>query len=323
MAVWGVLALVIVVAVAACSSSPPTKNAGNADVVTIPMVLVGDSGNPSVGIKPFKPGVYQNCSQAPSGLPNCIMVGGIGYKYMISELETTVAQYVTFLNVVDPGGSNRYRLYVDNMSPSVWPKYGSVSFSSGASDGHHYSVAYPEWANKPIGFVDFISAAHFANSLANGKILSQTTSSSNGFTIYTYKVQLSPDIETGMYNLRDPKTTRTRSSGFVIPSQDEWIKAAYFDPKGGGKYSYWEYPTGPYNAPHASLLNPGNGDVTNAGTQPLAAYSPEGPTAPNGPRGATGAKPGTYPTWCPPQAGPDCNTKNPLHLSASTYQSNY
>jgi hypothetical protein len=308
---------------AACSSPPVTNTATATGVITVPMVMVGNPGNASVGIKPFKSGFYRNCASAPSGLPKCQTVGGVGYEYLIGELETTVDQYVTFLNVADAKGTNQNQLYVNNMSPSAWPKYGSVSFSSGASDGKHYSVAFPEWANKPIGFIDFLSAARFVNSLVNGKVLGRTTSSSDGFTAYTYKVQLSANTETGMYNLRDPATKRTRSSGFVVPSQDEWIKAAYFDPKGGGKYSYWEYPTGPFNAPNVSALNPSNGDVTNAGTQPLAAYSPQGPAFPNGRKGSTGAKPGTYPTWCPPQTGSDCSTKNPLHLSADKYQSNF
>lgn len=40
-------------------------------------------------------------------------------------------------------------------------------------------------------------------------------------------------------------------------------------------------------------------------------------------RGSTGAKAGTYPAWCRSQGGSDCNTKNPLHLSTTKYQSNY
>ncbi len=39
--------------------------------------------------------------------------------------------------------------------------------------------------------------------------------------------------------------TRSHKTGFVIPSQNEWIKAAYYDPSGGGTYSYWKYPTNP------------------------------------------------------------------------------
>ena len=42
-----------------------------------------------------------------------------------------------------------------------------------------------------------------------------------------------------------PAATRNSTSGFAVSSQDEWIKAAYFDPKGGGKHSYWDYPTNP------------------------------------------------------------------------------
>jgi hypothetical protein len=337
--VCGVLALVVAVT-AACTSSgksaekklaerlnayptaPPEKNS-HPGVVSIPMVLVGRPGNPSVGIKPFKSGPYKNCSQAPSGKPDCIMVGGVSYKYLIGELETTVAQYVTFLNTVDPSGKNPLKLWVNNMNPTAWPKYGSIRRTSNAGYGHHYSVAYPAWADKPAGFIDFISAARFANSLANGTVLSRTTSASGGFTVYTYKVRLSTNTQTGMYDLSNPNTGRTRSSGFVIPSQNEWIKAAYYDPSGGGKYSYWDYPTGPFNAPQVSKLNPSNGDVTNAGTQPQAGYSPSGPAFPNGHKGSTGAKPGTYPYWCPPQAGSDCNTKNPLGVDKQKYQSNY
>ena len=34
------------------------------------------------------------------------------------------------------------------MSPTVWPQYGSVSYSADAGSGEHYAVAYPEWADK-------------------------------------------------------------------------------------------------------------------------------------------------------------------------------
>ena len=48
-----------------------------------------------------------------------------------------------------------------------------------------------------------------------------------------------------MYDMTERAVTRSHKAGFVIPSQNEWIKAAYFDPNGGGKYSYWKYPTNP------------------------------------------------------------------------------
>jgi hypothetical protein len=287
-------------------------------VVTIDMAIVGDPGNPSVGVvqtfgvgkgvKAVQPpkgsGIYKSCSDAPKSPKSCLTVGGVSYKYGIGEFETTVSQYVTFLNTVDPLGSNRRQLYFDNMNPTVWPRYGSISYSSSAAAGQHYSVAYPEWADKPFNFADFSRAARFINSLDNGKILSQTQSSSNGFKYTAYKVQLSRQTETGMYDIASETPKRLKTSGFVLPSNNEWVKAAYYDPKGGGTDSYWEYPTGPFKQPNVAVLNPTTGDVENASDQPLATYNPNDP---NSSVDTPGAPPGKAPDWCPSQAGSNCN----------------
>ena len=53
-----------------------------------------------------------------------------------------------------------------------------------------------------------------------------------------------------MYDMKKGAPTRVKSKGFVVSSNDEWIKAAYFDPKGGGTDSYWAYPTGPFDPPN-------------------------------------------------------------------------
>ena len=69
------------------------------------------------------------------------------------------------------------------MNPTVWPEYGSINYSSGAAAGKHYSVAYPEWAQKPFNFGDFRRGAEFVNSLFNGKVLSKTQSTSGGIQV--------------------------------------------------------------------------------------------------------------------------------------------
>ena len=61
-------------------------------------------------------------------------------------------------------------------------------------------------------------------------------------------MRLSPDTDEGMYDVKQETPTRTKTTGFVLPSNDEWIKPAYYDPKGGGTDSYWEYPTGPFRS---------------------------------------------------------------------------
>ena len=177
--------------------------------------------------------------------PPCQQVGGVNYRYGIGQLEVTVAQYVAFLNTADPAGRNRHKLYSSNESSSEWPKYGQINFSAGAATGHHYSVASPEWADKPYGFANFLRSARFANSLYNGRLLSKHASANGGFSYVTYRVRLSRRTERGMYDMKMRAMTRSHKRGFVIPSQNEWIKAAYYDPSGGGKYSYWQYPTNP------------------------------------------------------------------------------
>ena len=301
------------------TSGSAMSSIANGGVVTIPMAMVGDPGNPSVGvIQTFggpkgqfvdppenkgNTGIYKTCSDAPAAPPPCLTVGEVGSTYGIGEFDVTVSQYVTFLNTADPRGRNTLQLYFDDMSPTAWPQYGSVRYTPGAGLGQHYSVAYPEWADKPFNFANFSRAARFANSLTNGTVLSRTQSTSRGFNYVTYTVRLSPVTERGRYDLSNPATTRAKSTGFVVPSNNEWVKAAYYDPKGGGTDSYWAYPTGPFKQPNVAVLNPGTGDVENASDQPLATYNPNDPNSSvDTPR----APPGKAPTWCPSQAGSSC-----------------
>jgi hypothetical protein len=307
-----------VIAVAALAAPAMSAAAPKPAVLTVRTVKVGAAGNPSVGIVPFTDAVYASCAEVVPAekQPPCQQVGGVDYRYGIGQLEVTVAQYVAFLNTVDPTGSNRHNLYSANESSAEWPKYGQIDFSASVGPGRHYSVASPEWADKPYGFANFLRSARFANSLYNGQLLAKHSSAGGGFSYVTYRVRLSRRTEQGMYDMKVRAMTRSHKRGFVIPSQNEWIKAAYYDPSGGGKYSYWEYPTnagafgdGGAAAPHAATLDPTSGDVTNASTQPLANFHAEGQSAPS---------------WCPSafSAG-ECASVNPFGIDQPAYEKGY
>jgi hypothetical protein len=188
-------------------------------------------------------------------------------------------------------------------------------------------VAYPEWTNKPFNFGNFRRAARFVNSLTNGKVLSKEQSSAGDFDYVTYMVRLSPETEQGMYDMKTETPTRTAGDGFVVASNDEWVKAAYYDPNGGGTESYWAYPTGPFDPPNPSILDPTTGDVTNADDQPLATYNPNDP---NSSVDTPGSPAGAAPTWCPSQVGQEaCETVIPFNIPLppgfnyqKTYQAN-
>jgi len=282
-------------------------------VIEVRTVKVGNPDNRSVGVVPFTDAIYRNCADAPSG-SSCEKVGKVGYRYDIGELEVTVDQWVDFLNTTDPRGRNKHRLHARTQSSKLWPQYGQVNRKRKANKGRHYSVATPEWSDKPFGFADFFSAARFVNSLYNGRVLKREKLNQGGFKYRTYRVKLSPKTQRGMYDLSNRKAARTDKTGFVVPSQDEWIKAAYYDRGGGGTFSYWKYPTNPgvfgdgdATAPSSTSLDFSTGDVTNSGTQPLAQYRAAGQPAPS---------------WCPPgaQTGPStCSTQNPFGINPTTY----
>jgi hypothetical protein len=293
-------------------------------VLTFKVAKVGKPNNPSVAIVPFTPALYANCAAAPqepkvpkTNLPDpCQEVGSVPYEYGIGEVEVTVEQYVAFLNTVDPFGRNQMDLYSENESGAAWPRFGQINYSALARTGKHYAAAAPEWNDKPYGFANFLRSARFDNSVANGKVLSKEESTSGSgneeFKYVTYKVRLSRRTGTGMYDMHKRAPVRTKGTGFVIPSQNEWIKAAYYDRSGAGTFSYWWYPTNVGNpfvegtGPNPMTLDPTTGDVTNQGDQPLANFHAEGQPAAS---------------WCPSnQTQEACETVNPLHLPAKAYK---
>ncbi|MBS1679928.1 MAG: hypothetical protein JST08_21375 [Actinobacteria bacterium] len=296
--------------------------------MTFKVAQVGKPDNSSVAIVPFTSALYANCGDAPketkvgkTNLPDpCQEVGSVPYEYGIGEVEVTVEQYVAFLNTVDPFGRNQQGLYSETESGAAWPRFGQIDYSAIARAGRHYTAAAPEWNDKPYGFANFLRAARFDNAVANGKVLSKeasTIGSGNGeFRYVTYKVRLSRKTGTGMYDMHKRAPVRTEESGFVIPSQNEWIKAAYYDRTGGGTYSYWWYPTNvgsPFfegGAPEQVTLDPSTGDVTNAHGRPLANFH-AGSSTP-------------APSWCPSnQTQEACETVNPFNLPPKAYKKAY
>jgi formylglycine-generating enzyme required for sulfatase activity len=296
--------------------APEDGYSGSGSVITVTTTSVGAPGNPAVAVVPFTDAVYRSCAQAPTSSRGCLEVGRVGYPYQIGQIEVTVKQWVAFLNTADATGRDPHNLYDVTESSTAWPRFGQINFAPRAAVGHHYSVAYPQWADKPYGFATFLRAARFVNSLGNGRVLAKQTRTVGRFRYTSYQVRLSPNTETGMYDMARRVPTRAKNTGFVLPSQNEWIKAAYYDPRHGGTYSYWKYPTnagvfgdGDATAPAPTVLNPSTGDVTNGATQPLASYHASGQPAP---------------AWCPGQLSSDaCTTVNPLGLDPTTYASVY
>jgi len=156
----------------------------------------------------------------------------VSYGYHIGTYAVTNAQYTVFLNAV--ASSDPHGLWNANMGSSV---HGGIS-RSGSDGSYTYSVrtategfnSGKSMGNMPVNFVSFWDAARFTNWLTTG------------------------NTETGVYNLggvtAPDNSTILRDNvawlagGVAIASEDEWYKAAYYDPTlNSGSGGYWLFPT--------------------------------------------------------------------------------
>ncbi|MFM7207302.1 MAG: formylglycine-generating enzyme family protein [Planctomycetaceae bacterium] len=160
---------------------------------------------------------------------------GVAYEYRIGMYEVTIRQYTDFLNAA--AKTDPYGLYHVNMQTNV--NVAGIS-RTGVPGAYEYSVMNNsgDSSNRPITYVSWFDAARFANWLHNG--------------------QGSGSTETGAYTLGGVTSGSTVAvnphAQFYVPTDSEWIKAAYYSPllnSGTGGFS--TYAT-------QSNANPGNSD---------------------------------------------------------------
>jgi formylglycine-generating enzyme required for sulfatase activity len=203
------------------------------NIETVPVGNVGNTGEWSGG------------SYGGNGQDR--ICGAVDYEYNIGKYEVTAGQYCEFLNAV--AGVDTYGLYNGDM----WANHRGCKIQRSGSPGSYtYSVA-GDWANRPVNYVSWGDAARFVNWLTNGQ--------GNGST------------ETGAYNLSGATTRaqllavvvptaaqrETWSNGvkpyFLLTSEDEWYKAAYYSGSGS---TYYDYPTSSDSTPSNDLDLGGN-----------------------------------------------------------------
>jgi formylglycine-generating enzyme required for sulfatase activity len=175
-------------------------------IATVPVGDVGNAADPATGY------------------------GSVNYAYSIGTYDVTVGQYTTFLNSV--AATDPYGIYNSNMARGTLEGI----LQSGSSGSYTYSVI-GSTENDPITYETWGDAARFANWLSNNQ---PTGPEGMGTT------------ETGSYTLNGATTatdlnnvTRNSDATWVIPTEDEWYKAAYYQPaaQGGPASNYWDYAT--------------------------------------------------------------------------------
>lgn len=180
-------------------------------LVTIELVNVHDTGN--------KP-------DPRTGL------GVVNHSYAIGKYEVTIDQYIAFLNAVasinDPKKPWLVKLYHPEMA--AYKNIGALIIRNGtgvAADPYVYSNPNGGDGKRPVPWVTWFDCARFANWLHNGATPDSST-------------------ETGSYNLRGKSKgffRKTVKARWWIPSENEWYKAAFYDPL-SRTYSYWPMENG-------------------------------------------------------------------------------
>jgi len=178
--------------------------------------------------------------------------GAVSYEFQMGKYEVTNAEYTAFLNAVAKS-DGFYGLYNTRMGTDT---QGGIS-RSGTNGSYVYALKAGV-ANKPVNFISVYSAMRYCNWLHNG-------------------AQPDGNTESGAYrllgNIPSNTTVLLRSAGarFFLPAEDEWYKAAFYDPSIAGMMTgnYWSYAV-LSDTPSAASINFGGAfggvsDVTTPG----------------------------------------------------------
>lgn len=185
--------------------------------------------------------------------------GSVGYIYNIGKYEVTAGQYTTFLNAV--AKMDTYGLYDTNMASTV---IGSGISRSGIVGFYTYTVD-TAFVNRPVNFLTFWDCCRFANWLGNGQLngaQDATTTEDGAYTLNGYTGANGSAIK------------RNAGWTWAVTSENEWYKAAYYDPNKLGGPGYWQFPTQSNVAPGRDMADPfGNNSnyYGGSGTYPIDA----------------------------------------------------
>jgi formylglycine-generating enzyme required for sulfatase activity len=165
----------------------------------------------------------------------------------MGTFDVTAAQYTQFLDAV--AKADPYKLY-NSIMASGWA---ACHIRRTGSSGSYVYTVDAGYENRPVNMVSWASAARFCNWLTNN----QPTGAQGSAT-----------TESGSYFLNGATTdqvlvtiTRSANARYVLPTINEWHKAAYYDPEKPGGAGYWDYSTMSDSLPSNMLSGSGNNNA--------------------------------------------------------------
>ena len=185
--------------------------------------------------------------------------GSVDYRYRISKLEITTGQWMEYVNTFSTQGD----AYADFGRPLNWGAQVDPTYDG---PGRRWRLRdVPNAGRLPVTSLTWRQAARYTNWLHNNKL-----SSFDALVTGAY------DTTTWGWNKVDGYTDDERrlpGAKYWIPTLDEWMKAAHYDPNknGEGEGGWWLHPNGTDDVLTPGL--PGEGGQTSGG---LNTVNPDG-----------------------------------------------
>ncbi len=179
--------------------------------------------------------------------------GSVDYAYRIGRTEVTAGQWLTFYNTFSVQGSQ----LAQTLRPAIWPGIPDFTYQ-GPGDLYGFGSALHRPELAPIG-VSWRQAAMFCNWLHNGQSSDPASLLNGAYDTSTFTY----NEDSNTYN---DQAVRHPDARYWIPSLDEWLKAAHYDPdKNGNGPGWWEYAHSSDALPVHGM--PGEGHVARGLTQ--------------------------------------------------------
>lgn len=185
--------------------------------------------------------------------------GSVGYEYRIAQGELTTSQWVAFINT--------FKARSDPVPDSVLPLpvvWGATVDTSYPGPGVRYRVIdAPNAGNRPVYGIEWRTAARFANWMHHDMSTAVTALADGAYDTSTFG-----DNPDGTFT---DQVTRSPGARFWIPTMDEWMKAAHWDPANPNNGGWWQYSNGsdtPYQyGPPVGWPGGSESNTANAGFQ--------------------------------------------------------
>ena len=184
------------------------------------------------------PGNSNDTVDGDAVTPGTQRLGAVMQSFLIGKYEVTNYQYTAFLNSVASLDGND--LYNERTASDA---RGGIT-RQGAQGSYTYSTKV-NMADKPVIWVSYYDALRFCNWIHNGKPIGTQDKSTTEDGAYLLIEETYPTVV----------INRKLGARAFIPTENEWYKAAYYDPIKGGAGGYFLYPTRSDTPPALGSVN--------------------------------------------------------------------